>query len=672
MQFSAENSQLLQSLMAVIRSSTQLNAQDVGFIRTLDRKLKSSSVEQSQRLLTLINRLITSATGEEIQLSSVADLTSKWNTVDRAFDVLLDKASNALSDQSESRQSTPVSSDVVTHEKSLAKPQENFVHDVDNSPGPFKPKLTSKPHSIVGLEESTQIKAPDSDHSKEWYDQPYKTEIEQAQYPEEVYKESEPTMFREWDETPLTFVDTPKQLKKMVSKLSKCSAIAVDLEHHDLRTYLGLLCLMQISTTKEDFIVDTLKLRTELQVLNEVFCNPNIVKVFHGAYMDIQWLQRDLGVYVVSLFDTYHASRALGLVKHSLAFLLQKYADFEPSKQYQRADWRVRPLSKELIDYARADTHFLLYIYDTLRNELLESGKLDDVLYESRLTAAKRYEKPGQASEPGWLKLAITNSLNPQQSGVMAKVYEWRDTEARKADESPSYIMSNAILISLAAIHPTTSARVATIGSRVPPRVRDNAQEVADIIADALNHPIDILAFAPAAKPQLDLFSKMALDEVKGLRMPKPLIYSEVNTKASQPRDVYLGVLEMTDGVKPIVEDEPVAVPEQKSESDEAKSAVESESESESASETEVLVAPKSRKRKIQVVKNLDEVKLQPNSSSRRTLQDQEAFDFESAEPVSQERKTPAFRPFRGRDNGPRGARGPRRVAQGRSKTFRK
>ncbi|PRT53350.1 Exosome complex exonuclease RRP6 [Wickerhamiella sorbophila] len=669
MQFSAENSQLLQSLVAVIRSASQLNAQDVGFIRTLDRKLKNSSVEQSQRLLTLIKRLITSATGEEVQLSNVADLTSKWNAVDRAFDVLLDKASYALSGESDSRQSTPVPSDVQTHEKSLAKPQESFAHDVDNSPGPFKPKLISKPHAIVGLEESTQLKAPDSEHPKEWYDQPYKTEIEKVQYPKEVYESREPTMFRKWSETPLSFVDTPKQVKKMVSKLAKCSAIAVDLEHHDLRSYMGLLCLMQISTEKEDFIVDTLKLRTELQVLNEVFCNPNIVKVFHGAYMDIQWLQRDLGVYVVNLFDTYHASRALGLVKHSLAFLLQKYADFEPSKQYQRADWRVRPLSQELIDYARADTHFLLYIYDNLRNELLQSGKLEDVLRDSRLTAAKRYEKPGQGSEPGWLKLAVTNSLNPQQAGVMAKLYEWRDAEGRKADESPNYIMSNAILISLSALHPTSPSGVINIGSRVPPRVRNDAQAIADVIADALNHPIDILAFAPTPDPQLDLFSEKALNEVKKLRMAKPLIYSEADRETKQPPTVYLGVLKIAD-LPNSTKEEADSASEEVPEVDESKSSVESESES--VSETEVLVAPKSRKRKIQVVKNLSEVNLQPNSSNRHKLEDQEAFDFESAEPITQERKTPAFRPFRGKDNGPRGARGPRRVAQGRSKTFKK
>lgn len=58
--------------------------------------------------------------------------------------------------------------------------------------------------------------------------------------------------------------------------------------------------------------------------------------------MDIIWLQRDLGLYVVGLFDTYDASKALNFSGHSLAFLLKKYVNFDADKKYQLADWRQR------------------------------------------------------------------------------------------------------------------------------------------------------------------------------------------------------------------------------------------------------------------------------------------------------------------------------------------
>lgn len=35
-------------------------------------------------------------------------------------------------------------------------------------------------------------------------------------------------------------------------------------------------------------------------------------------------------------------------------------------KRYQTADWRERPLSTEMLHYARLDTHYLLSIYDSM------------------------------------------------------------------------------------------------------------------------------------------------------------------------------------------------------------------------------------------------------------------------------------------------------------------
>lgn len=54
------------------------------------------------------------------------------------------------------------------------------------------------------------------------------------------------------------------------------------------------------------------------------------------------WLQQDFNIFVVGLFDTYHASRALDFQQHGLANLLEAFCDFIPDKRYQLADWRIR------------------------------------------------------------------------------------------------------------------------------------------------------------------------------------------------------------------------------------------------------------------------------------------------------------------------------------------
>lgn len=99
---------------------------------------------------------------------------------------------------------------------------------------------------------------------------------------------------------------------------------------------------MQISTRTHDYIVDTLALWRHMHILNDPFTDPAIMKVFHGASMDIIWLQRDFGIYVVNMFDTGQAVRQLNFPRLSLAYLVQRYCGEELEKQYQMADWRIR------------------------------------------------------------------------------------------------------------------------------------------------------------------------------------------------------------------------------------------------------------------------------------------------------------------------------------------
>ena len=112
------------------------------------------------------------------------------------------------------------------------------------------------------------------------YNNPYETEIQRMEYPKRVYQQADPIVYSPMDESKAIWVDTYEGVLEMLAELKKAGEIAIDLEHHDFRTYVGLTCLMQISTRDKDWIVDTLKpWRHRLQVLNEVFADPSIIKV---------------------------------------------------------------------------------------------------------------------------------------------------------------------------------------------------------------------------------------------------------------------------------------------------------------------------------------------------------------------------------------------------------
>ena len=327
---------------------------------------------------------------------------------------------------------------------------------------------------------------------------PYTDEINSIKYPKGLFKISEPLKQLDFDQTPFTWVSNNEQLDSLLIKLNKSKEIAIDLEHHDFRSYYGFVCLMQISIRGEDFIIDTLKLRAELIKLNEPFTNPNIIKVLHGAESDIVWLQRDFGIYIVNLFDTFHATKVLGHSAHSLSSLLSTYCNFEADKRYQRADWRIRPLPKEMLHYARADTHYLLYIYDILRNTLLERGKkkntlINDVLKRSENTSLNTYFKDLYDFDHGygiggWRNLAIrwNRVVEGTLLEVFRRLHRWRDFLARKEDESVRYILPNHQLYELALKQPKSSTEVIKSLENVTNLIRQRSKEIANIINEGI------------------------------------------------------------------------------------------------------------------------------------------------------------------------------------------
>lgn len=108
---------------------------------------------------------------------------------------------------------------------------------------------------------------------------PYLYEITHISYPTRMFTPSTPVPPTPLEETSATWVATSEDFQAMLSKLRNATEIAVDLEHHSYRSYAGFLCLMQISDRDQDWIIDLLAVRDDMEVLNEVFTDPAIVKV---------------------------------------------------------------------------------------------------------------------------------------------------------------------------------------------------------------------------------------------------------------------------------------------------------------------------------------------------------------------------------------------------------
>ncbi|KAL1923207.1 uncharacterized protein VTP21DRAFT_9583 [Calcarisporiella thermophila] len=507
-EFSAYNEGLFTALKeAASIANTIPFSEDLQFYRTLDRSFGRALDTCGTQALSLVNKLLSGITREFDPLEDTDDAVDRFGEVVDAMDQLYERVDVCIDELVGNKgKATPVMTQtaVVTqvaskknldykliHAQNIIRPQLKFKDKIDNSAStPFIPKITYKPNAKVPLDTSTYPTADMSIKDMPRVPHPYEYELKHIEYPPTLFEALPEQIYTPFDESSFTWVDSLEGLKEMCSKLESSREIAVDLEHHNYRSFQGITCLMQISTRDEDFIVDTLELREHLHLLNQSFTDPSIIKVFHGADHDVLWLQRDFGVYIVGLFDTHQASKVLEYPSHSLAYLLKHFCDVEVDKTFQLADWRIRPLPEEMLRYARSDTHYLLYVFDRLRNELIQHSNaelnlLHATLQRSRDTSSKCYEKdqydPEGDGPGGWRYLLQrwNRALDARQLAVFKVLHAWRDQTARDEDESLRYVLPNHMLFTLMEKMPTDQAKVIGCCTPTPPLVRMYAHDIA-------------------------------------------------------------------------------------------------------------------------------------------------------------------------------------------------
>ncbi|ETN62570.1 exosome component 10 [Anopheles darlingi] len=391
---------------------------------------------------------------------------------------------------SSSSTSSPLKATLITG-TNIARPQVNFKTPIDNSiVNPFVPRIRDKPNSLKPL---AVLPEYDDAGNIVSYLHPYEFELDRFQPAKDVFVPVTPQEPLPLDTTELVFIDHESQLSALLSDLKAAPQIAIDLEHHSYRTFQGFTCLMQLSTRKKDYIVDTLALRDELHVLNEVFTDPRKLKVLHGAISDIEWLQRDLGLYLVNMFDTGEAARVLQFSRIGLQFLLKHYCNIETDKAYQLADWRMRPLPPAFIEYARKDTHYLLYIYDRIRNDLLEKGGdslLQTVYDKSTFLCKQRYQKP-IVNEDSIMNIYRRSRyvFDHRQMYALREILYWRDKIARQEDESPGYVLPQHMALDIASKLPREMQGILACCTPVPSLVRQNLHALHQIMQKARELP---------------------------------------------------------------------------------------------------------------------------------------------------------------------------------------
>ncbi len=260
---------------------------------------------------------------------------------------------------------------------------------------------------------------------------------------------------------PPVWIATPAALQKLVDELVRWTRVAVDTESNSLHAFREQLCLIQFSTPQTDYLVDPLAL-DDLSPLAPIFADPCIEKIFHAAEYDLICLKRDSGITVANLFDTMQAARILGYERVGLDSVLEEKLGIKLVKKYQKADWGERPLSREMLNYARLDTHHLLELRECLQTELQERGRWE--LAQEEFFRLAQGNGNSKAEIQAWQRVKGAQKFSDRQLTILQELCAWREKQAKRMDRPPFKVIDNKRLVTITQTLPETQDDLAAIG----------------------------------------------------------------------------------------------------------------------------------------------------------------------------------------------------------------
>ena len=325
------------------------------------------------------------------------------------------------------------------------------------------------------------------------------------------------------------YLDRPGDVDRFLDQISDVKELALDTEGASFHRFLDRIYLLQISTRERSAIIDPLPIGSPAK-LGELLQGNDVEVVFHDADYDLRLLHQDYGWHVTNIFDTRIASQLLGIKSFGLAALLEQFFDVRLDKKHQRADWSMRPLTPDMLEYAAQDTRYLLQLKDHMTSELQRRGRLRWAEEEFARLEGTRWE--AEEEMEGFLRLKGARDLSRRELAVLREVANWRDTVAAQLDRATFRVMSNEVLLELARRAPRSVSELSAIKGMPKGMVERAGADITAAIRRGMEAP----------EAELPKFPR-------GQRLSKDRDFDDRVTRLKSVRDAAATRLELDPGV---------------------------------------------------------------------------------------------------------------------------
>jgi ribonuclease D len=294
-------------------------------------------------------------------------------------------------------------------------------------------------------------------------------------------------------------------LETAVFRLRGADRLAIDTEFMRERTYHPQLCLVQVGTETDCFLVDPLA-EFDLAPLHALLADRSKLKILHAARQDLEVLLLSGGSVPGPLFDTQVAAAFLGFPPQmGYADLVARQLGHSIDKGQTRTDWSRRPLTAAQLAYAADDVKHLLTLQTELQTALVAKGRARWVADEVAALENPALYRTDPAQS--WRRLKGLNRLRPVEQSAARALAEWRERRALESDRPRGWILADEALYGLAVREPVSIEALESVPALPPGVLRKRGDELLGLLRTARAD----LSTAPLLAPKRPEPEQMAL-----------------------------------------------------------------------------------------------------------------------------------------------------------------
>jgi ribonuclease D len=285
------------------------------------------------------------------------------------------------------------------------------------------------------------------------------------------------------------YIDNPADLAAYCAELRRHDWFALDTEFMREKSYYPQLCLIQIATPDGAACIDPFGI-DDLGPLLELLYDPAILKVFHAARQDLEIFHVMRDTPPAPVFDTQLAATLLGHGDQiGYGALVKETLGVELEKAHSRADWSLRPLTPEQLEYAADDVRYLVRVYQQQRAALQQNGRLPWLAEDfAALSDPHTYENPPQEA---WRRIKGVNFLKGVQLAVLQQIAAWREQVAQDSDRPRRWVLKDEVMFDMAKLMPDSLDKLGRIRGLEKGTVERNGKCLLELIQQGRKMPKD-------------------------------------------------------------------------------------------------------------------------------------------------------------------------------------